>query len=601
MGKLKIYNRFDWWLNSNTTDAIADNDLVVAKNVYYNASWQLQTRRGYRTFWSQIGSNPITSYFFFQRDDTQAKVAVCVSGSQMYYLDTSEIRQTISWAGNLVQYETIPWQTSKRTRWDFVVYKNKAYMCDGVNPYCSFDWTTRAQIGVSSVWTGLTFDNTTEKRNYVWHSLSNWDEVYFTTSGTSPTGLTPYQIYYVINQAANDFQVSTTPNGSAVAFTTNGSWTLTLYKLTEPRIRYLLINSWVCWSAGEDKNPLTAYYSNALTWLSDLTNINSNLAIIWPWEPWVINGLSEYAQGVLILKSSRVHYASLATGSFASSAIDSSTWWYSDRAIATVANSLVYYSERGVDSVAKRAWVDGAGALESQPLSYKIKELLDQIEPNNYNSGIGRYIEASQLYIFWFDSNGDDVPDTFVTYSSRTWGRTQRELPEAYDFGEYIDSDGNPQYLFASANGGQMYQYDYWFDDNGVAIQAEVRTKNYDLWEWIFEYVELEWYKEEWWDINVTVYVDEENSAAWVISDSNLNLSNTISIGVTPIGIATLWWWDAPAWLTLYKFKVRVPFYVRGSKVSVALDSEWTQRIFEKMSTMHNWEVQDVFEFNNIL
>jgi surface protein len=46
----------------------------------------------------------------------------------------------------------------------------------------------------------------------------------------STTGITEGQTYYVINANANDFQVSTTVGGSAVALTTNGSATLLEYK-----------------------------------------------------------------------------------------------------------------------------------------------------------------------------------------------------------------------------------------------------------------------------------------------------------------------------------------------------------------------------------
>jgi len=46
----------------------------------------------------------------------------------------------------------------------------------------------------------------------------------------STTGITEGQIYYIINANANDFQVSTTIGGSAVALTTNGSATLLEYK-----------------------------------------------------------------------------------------------------------------------------------------------------------------------------------------------------------------------------------------------------------------------------------------------------------------------------------------------------------------------------------
>ena len=54
MPKIKIFKDFTGGLNTNTTEDIADNDLVIAKNVFYNSAKQLQTRRGVRTFGSQI-------------------------------------------------------------------------------------------------------------------------------------------------------------------------------------------------------------------------------------------------------------------------------------------------------------------------------------------------------------------------------------------------------------------------------------------------------------------------------------------------------------------------------------------------------------------
>ena len=76
--------------------------------------------------------------------------------------------------------------------------------------------------------------------------------------------------------------------------------------------------------------------------------------------------MDEYWQGVLVFKSDQIYYVSLASGTLVSSPIDSQSWWFADRAINTVWNSLVYFSDRWIDSVAKRSWVDGAWALESQ-------------------------------------------------------------------------------------------------------------------------------------------------------------------------------------------------------------------------------------------
>ena len=55
------------------------------------------------------------------------------------------------------------------------------------------------------------------------------------------------------------------------------------------------------------------------------------------------------------MKTGKVYYASRASGSFVSNSVDSQTGGYADRAINTVSNSLVYFNERGIDSLAKRA------------------------------------------------------------------------------------------------------------------------------------------------------------------------------------------------------------------------------------------------------
>lgn len=55
------------------------------------------------------------------------------------------------------------------------------------------------------------------------HDFGNGREVYFTTTGALPAGLSINQKYYVINSSTNTFNVSTTLGGSAVATTSSGS------------------------------------------------------------------------------------------------------------------------------------------------------------------------------------------------------------------------------------------------------------------------------------------------------------------------------------------------------------------------------------------
>jgi hypothetical protein len=193
MPKIKPFVDFTWWLNANTTNAVGDKDLIIAKNVFYNAAWQLQTRRGYRKFWNQIGSSPITSFFSFKNTNTGEQVTVCSSWTQMYKL--------LSWswtsiATNLQEYETLPRLSGQRTRRDYVVYKNTIYMCDWVNLYCSFDWTTFNKIGAGTALSPVTVDYTTDTFTHVWHWLAVGDEIFFTTGWTMPWWVNSWQFSF---------------------------------------------------------------------------------------------------------------------------------------------------------------------------------------------------------------------------------------------------------------------------------------------------------------------------------------------------------------------------------------------------------------------
>lgn len=126
MGKPLSIKDFKGGLNLTQDTVIDDNQFTILKNFYYNASQQLETRRGYRTFGNSIGNNPITSYHFFQRDDTLATQALCTAGTNMYKYDEG----TGNWSSiksGLTEYETISAISAHRTRWDFAVYRNIVY------------------------------------------------------------------------------------------------------------------------------------------------------------------------------------------------------------------------------------------------------------------------------------------------------------------------------------------------------------------------------------------------------------------------------------------------------------------------------------------
>lgn len=84
-----------------------------------------------------------------------------------------------------------------------------------------------AQAANSGVFTAT---NATNIFNDAAHGLSNGDCVTVATGTTLPTGLSASTYYYVITAATDTFQLSTTPGGSAVAISDDGTGTHTWYQ-----------------------------------------------------------------------------------------------------------------------------------------------------------------------------------------------------------------------------------------------------------------------------------------------------------------------------------------------------------------------------------
>ena len=70
-----------------------------------------------------------------------------------------------------------------------------------------------------------TFDHTTDTIVSTANNLINGMQVKLNTVGTLPPELTDGGTYYIINQATDSFQISTSSGGSAVTFSTNGTGT----------------------------------------------------------------------------------------------------------------------------------------------------------------------------------------------------------------------------------------------------------------------------------------------------------------------------------------------------------------------------------------
>jgi len=107
---------------------LEDNEFEVLTNMYYNKDKRIQTRRGVTTFGDAIGSDPISSYFFFQNDTTWVRIALCTSWTQMYKFNEG----TNAWVSIKTWLTEFEADGTTRTRWSFAVYLNVVYMCNGI-------------------------------------------------------------------------------------------------------------------------------------------------------------------------------------------------------------------------------------------------------------------------------------------------------------------------------------------------------------------------------------------------------------------------------------------------------------------------------------
>jgi hypothetical protein len=191
-------------------------------------------------------------------------------------------------------------------------------------------------------------------------------------------------------------------------------------------------------------------------------------------------------------------------------------------------------------------------------------------------------------------------------YNSLVWAWTQYTLPLLYDYWFRIDNNQERQYLFSSGSEWQMYEFEYWYDDDGETISYEVQSKSFDFdvpWSIkTFEYIDIIGQKSEWTEIDVNVLIEWEIAWWWEITDSNIQLWNTTNLlSIRPISTDPIWASSSDEWIQMYPFSIRVPLYQSWIDVAFNLSSEWWQRILEQARIWVDWEPIDVYYTDQII
>lgn len=633
---------FRWWLNLSTSSILADNQFQICKNMFYNQKWQLQTRYWIKKFWAKIWSDaPVNSYFFHQRDDNDETVMLVWSWEDIYKYDEINDAYT-SVKSNLKEFEK---NWTSRVRKDFAVYRNAIYIADGVNSYAVLDGYTPAKI---TWWTASTtlsdYTSITDwsfkinidgtEREIVWVNLSSATSMSDIASAvqtairaitTKNETVTRDTDHFVISSADTTWTSAISAMKEASGWTflwtklamTYSTWaeiTVRAYNLsykefgTQPKYRYINMNTDRLYWSGEDDNPSTLYYTDAAP--TDWSEIDKNAVVVWWDEMWKINGMTELWKLMLVVKSHKIYGVQVPTDAsdpWSIDAIDSQNGWYSDRSIQNVWNTLVYFSERWVNNLSQRYTSAGASTIVSDPLDINVSELTSKISKLSLNSNCALCIERLWNYYFSFDADGDDIPDTTLVYNADCKARTQYDYPLVYDYGEYLTKDGEQKYILASWKTDQLYEIETWFDDDWVSIEHLIKSKDYDFWQpWLyktFEYIDIIWFKQKNTPIRLNIEVDGVASAWWIIDDKSI-IENWLKV--------TLWtrpiWLDQLIWLQgnddtldLYEYVIRLPLYISGGQINFSMVSDGWQRTIDRVRIGVNGEPIDLFGYNNIL
>ena len=585
---LKELNKLTWGINTSKESIRKEDEFADIVIMYYNRRGALEVRRGTTNFSNSVGSKPFTSLFFFQNDETGDRYLIGFAWTSVYLYDEPNNEwDSLGWA--LEEFE-IDWVT--RTKWSFAVYKNVIYMCDGVNPYMWYDGTTLTKALTSGV--AVTFDNTTDFITQAGHWYSNWQRILFV--GSLPTEITTLKLYWIVNKTTDTYQISLTEWGSPVLFTTNGSITYSQIPST-PLFRYLQYMGDRVFGAWTDDTPNTLYYTSAAA--ANAQTI-TNLVVVGGDELGRINTIKELGSFICAGKTSKIYSINVSAPS--STPINSRSGIQSHRSVQNVEGSLLFFNEFWLDTLKQTSAISGTQALGTSILSENIRELFANIQPESYKTNCSLYAPLLNNYYFSFDANNLGTTDTTVVWSSSFGAFTRYNIPTLNDYCTYIDSDGEYRYLIAPNTGGQVLEFERWYNDNGVGIEwlCDYRTKFWtDDWKTI-SWVQIRGRKSVQKEATLDILIDGEVVSTCQISDDFIDTNSTpypvwnSPIGTLPIG----WGANMSDNIDTYEFSLRIPVEVTGQELGIRISSSETPLVFslEQMRVEVNKEVISLFD-----
>lgn len=254
------------------------------------------------------------------------------------------------------------------------------------------------------------------------HGFVNGDSVSFSVI-TTTTGISINTTYWVVNAAANTFQVSLTKGGAAINLVSNGTGTI---KKLATAPTFLVSHLGRLWAGGVPEFPYRLYYSAALDGEDfssaggggsiDLDMIGDDLGL---------TGAASFQNKLYIFLRNAIF--ELATPDVS----DRSTWYVellteevgciNFSTIQVIGNDVIYASDRGITSLRS---TDKASQAEIALLSRDIQSTWnDQVDKNRLDQLCSVLDPVEGLYILSAPSTGSTANDIVLAMNlnSMAW------------------------------------------------------------------------------------------------------------------------------------------------------------------------------------
>lgn len=304
---------------SKSPDLVHETDAVAFEGITLeDDTWK---KEGGATLFNSVGipSAPISSHSTYGAlhqfvTDSGVSELMASNGEQVFVVGSGGVTKTVLSDSSIAIGVRCPFTEGYDGTQKALYYFNGLTGSVGGGPWVYTGGSSAFRVG-ADVGT-VTADSGTDTFTRTSHGLTNGTIVCFHNSGGGlPSGIDIVDHYYVINSAANTFQISTVLGGSAYNFTSNGTGTHTVRRLTAA-VDWLqdLSPSWGFMHRGRmivgGGGDLHRVYTSVLNNHNDFLNSGALTFLVYPGEGSAIVGgiswrekayLFKYPRGIYVL------------------------------------------------------------------------------------------------------------------------------------------------------------------------------------------------------------------------------------------------------------------------------------------------------------